>query len=217
MRAALLLATGPLLLSGCITEEIIPPAVVRKDVDGKPTWVRTRRIKGVNEDPQKRSEPELRAAVAERPKDPRAWYRLGEFYERERRFREALTAYQALEPLIGKEAKKQGRSYVGGLYLIGKMHAVLGEWPESIEALRKVLREKPSEIGLALQTPTFREAHYLLGAIYFRFQEWNLAEDHLRSCEALGGVDHRVRAMMSRCEAELRPVSLQAKARGGKR
>lgn len=213
--ARALCLAGLLLGTGCVTEEVIPPVLVRKEVDGKLRWVSTRRLKSAREDSRhgQRSELELQAAANKSPNDARAWWELGEHYERSRRYAHALKAYERMQRCIVREGKKEGRAYTGGLYLIGRMHVHLGQYREGVEYLRRVLALKPKSAKRAARFPSFRESHFLLGVVYYQHKEWRLAEEHLLAYERLLGNTFRSQGMLSRIEARLRPEALQAKAR----
>lgn len=216
MRAAL--AALALLLSGCLTSEVIPQPLVREtDEQGNVTWRSTRHLRSVAYDPDYESytESDLREATEERPEDPKAWWQLGDFYERAGRYHEALAAYQRLQELVEGIAAERGRHYVGGLYLVAKAQTLCGDYAQAVVNLARALEHEPSELSYAALNPTFRESHYLLGTIYYAHEEWALAEQHLRNYVRLSGDDARVAGMLARIERELHPERLFT--RGGPR
>ena len=215
---ALVLGLLALLLSGCLTTEVIPQPLVRETDDkGNITWRSTRHLRSGAYDPnyETYTESDLREATEERPEDPKVWWQLGDFYEPEGRYREALAAYERLQQLIESITTQRGRHYVGGLYLVAKTQTLCGEYAQAVVNLGRVLEHEPKEVNLAALNSTFRESHYLLGTIYYAHQEWALAEQHLQNYVRLTGDDARVAGMLARIERELHPERLFT--RGGPR
>lgn len=217
MRGALLAAIA-LLLGGCITSEVIPQPLVREtDEQGNVTWRSTRHLRSGAHDPNYESytESDLREATEKRPEDPKAWWQLGDFYERAGRYPEALFAYQRLQELIESITTQRGRHYVGGLYLVAKTQTLCGDYAQAVANLARVLEHEPDQVSAAALNPVFRESHYLLGTVYYAHQEWDLAEQHLQDYVRLSGDDARVAGMLARIERELHPERLFT--RGGPR
>ncbi|RMG15781.1 MAG: hypothetical protein D6731_07615 [Planctomycetota bacterium] len=165
-------------------------------------------VRHVNAEPDFEKTPEgALVKEAQEKDDARSWWRLGDFYERRRRWRDAIAAYERMQERIQAEEKKTGKTYVGGLYLLAKCHAVLRDWRPAVAYLQAILAKQPKTLQAAYATPTFREAHYLLGAIYFEHRMYEDARSHLIAYQELSGGDpeHRADPMLIKIEEAIGP------------
>src|SRR5690606_30025974 len=143
-------------LAGCITEERIP---------GKPEHRVYSEYE--EEDYQDKTEEALVERVEDEPDSSRAWWALGDYYERKKRYPDALRAYEEMQLRIQQEEQKSGKRYTGGLYLIGKMHYFLRDYPSAVRYMEAVLQLQPADVAQAALRKDFKEAHLLLGQIYY--------------------------------------------------
>jgi tetratricopeptide (TPR) repeat protein len=208
-RVALVILVA--LTCGCVTEERIrEPLLQVKDEKGNVTWISTRRVVNGQQDAdyERYTEGDLRQATDAEPENPRNWWMLGDFYERNQRYPEALNAYQKMQETIVAVGRARGMTYAGGLYLVAKAHALNKQWPEAVTHLRRLFELQPSDLINAARVPCFREGHYLMGAIYYMHSEWALAEEHLDTYYRLTHDHARVAGMLARIERELYPERL---------
>ncbi len=180
-------------LAGCITEERIP---------GRPEH----RVYSEYEEEgyQDKTEEALLEVVEEHPDSSRAWWALGDYYERKKRYVEALRAYEEMQLRIAQDEQKTGKRYTGGLYLIGKMHYLLRDFPASVRYMEAVLQLQPDDIAQAALRKDFKEAHLLLGQIYYIHGQFEIAERHLLTFKELDPASHRADTMLIGIEDALR-------------
>lgn len=127
------------------------------------------------------TEQDLLDAVEEEPESPSRWWALGDYYESERRYTDALAAYQELQIRIERTTRADAKTYTGGLFLIGKMYARLGSYGEAVRYMQAVLEHQPESLVSAARYRNFREAHFVLGWIYLQHDQLDLAEQHLEA------------------------------------
>jgi tetratricopeptide (TPR) repeat protein len=196
MPRAALICSLLLLLAGCQTvEKVRLPSGEWKVVE--------RGGKDFEDTP----EGKLVAAAEENPEQAKVWYDLGRFYEERRMFVKALRSYEQMQAAIEKDEARTGQTYVGGLYLLGKTHALLKNWRPAVGYLRKVLESQPENLKQASVNPYFRETHFLLGAIYFEHRLWEPSERHLITFQELnqGRSDGRADSMLMEINDQVRP------------
>jgi len=131
------------------------------------------------------TERELLDAVEDEPERAGRWWALGDYYESQRRYADALAAYEELQARIERGAHATGKRYTGGLFLIGKMHARLGDAAEAARYMHAVLEHEPDQPTAASRNGNFREAHFTLGWLYLRHGQLDLAERHLEAFRTL--------------------------------
>jgi tetratricopeptide (TPR) repeat protein len=198
------LALLALLSVGCVTSERIPDALAREvDEEGNVSYRQTRRLRAGGE--SNKSEAELVRDASAHPKDPTAWWRLGELYDRLDRQPEALQAFLRLQKVLRELSVQEGRDYPQGDYFVGRTYALLGDWDQARIWLRKVLEREPKSRWRASRAPWWRESHFLLGSIHYAHEEWAGAERHLERYQKLSGDTLRPAAMLARVERELYP------------
>ena len=81
------------------------------------------------------------------PDDSRAWWALGDYYERTYRYLPARTAYLRMQECIEADEERLGRKFTGGLYLLGRIHSRLKMWEDAVAYLERVLAEQPERIS----------------------------------------------------------------------
>lgn len=194
----------PLLSSACVTSERIPDALAREvDEEGNVSYRQTRRLRAGGE--TNKSEAQLVRDASARPKDPTAWWRLGELYDRLGRQKEALQAFLRLQKILAERSVQEGRDYPQGDYFVGRTYTLLGDWDQARHWLRKVIEREPKSRWLSTRVPWWRESHFLLGSIHYSHEEWTEAERHLKRYQRLSGDTLRAAAMLARVERELYP------------
>ncbi len=180
-------------LAGCITEERIP---------GNPNV----RAVNLNEEAEytDKTEEQLLEAAEEYPDDARVWWSLGDYYERKRRYVDALRAYEEMQAQVEKVSQKTGVTYTSGLYLIGKTHARLKNYAEAVRYMEAILEKQPEDVVQAALHKDFKEAHYLLGAIYFIHHQYEIAEKHLLTYRELDPASARADTMLMKIDDAMR-------------
>ncbi|MCO5166899.1 MAG: hypothetical protein M9894_11095 [Planctomycetes bacterium] len=156
------------------------------------------RQRGV-EPPKESREARLKKQVEERPDDPRVWLELGEYYERGREYASAVAAYERFDALLEEETARTGVRYTAGGFHLGRAYAMAREPRGAVHNLQRVLALKPPGEEAALN-PHFREAHYLLGGVYYEHRQWSAAREHFAAFEALGGDPERVAPWIERID-----------------
>lgn len=188
-------ALAVLLSSGCVTTETSRIAGANHT-----------RIVDSNDDGLSKTEVALLEACEDEPRDSKNWFRLGEYYERSQKYSKAVACYGHMQGLFEEEQKATGgKTLVGGLYLLGKCHAILKQWEKAIHYLTRVVKVQPKELHLVLRVPQFAEAHYLLGAIYYEHRMYEEAEKHLITFTELRQGDRRADGMLIGIDDKMRP------------
>ena len=173
MRSKAVLFSALLVLAGCEVEtkknvRVMDPLAGASDVPHEP------RAK------------QLLDKVAEDPKDAKAWFELGEYYEGGMQLIQAADAYEHANALMDQSR------YTGGHYLLARVYLRLQEWDRTLQNLNEIFKLEPQEPAVACLNENFREGHFLRGAIHFELGQWSLAKAHLRRFVALGGDEYRV-------------------------
>lgn len=190
---------APLLVgataAGCQTYEREVPGGSRKDT-----------LVPVDTGPSRHEQREqaLIELTEEHPDSPKAWYMLGEFYEKSRKLTQALSAFLRMQALIEDIERQTGRVFTGGHWELARVYYQLKEYAPAVEHLKAILSVQPGDPEKAALQPNYREAHRLLGTIYFEHRQWDLAQAHLGAYKDLGGNPMNVEAMLIRIENELR-------------
>lgn len=177
-------------VAGCETHERVVP--------GSSTKVRY----GWEEDdePRETREDVLRRRTEEEPESPKAWFDLGSFYEDAQQFGSAITCYEQFYALLKQEQARSGVYFTAGAYHLGRAHARARNYPQAVHYLREVLSVQPKDPIAASLNSHFREAHYLLGAVYYENRQWKPARDHFISFRELGGEPVRVEPWLARID-----------------
>lgn len=188
MRATTIVLCAAALFSGCVTEERDLGSAGRTElvpVDDSPP-------------PLAAQEEKLKEAVEDASDDPRdqarVWYALADFYERTMRYPDAAQAYTQMQLNIQK--LPDGTKYTAGHYHLGRVYALMKSYPQAVEHLRAVLQLEPKERQQAALYDHFREAHYLLGVVYYNSHQWDAAQEHLVAFKELGGEPERADTLL---------------------
>ncbi len=189
MRTATLLLMSALATcaAGCETYE--------RDLPN--TGTREHRIPGDTTSQYEVEEEAFVEATEDNPEDPVAWFNLADFYERNWSFGAAAQAYERFHEAT--EAVRPGY-YTAGHYHLGRIYARLKEWQLAVFHLGKVLDLRPDDDTQAVLNSHFREAHYLLGVIYYTHNQLEPAREHLLAYKAISGEDMRADQILSEIE-----------------
>lgn len=186
---------------GCTTEERVLPRgqrlvqVDETDDDGEKV-------------PDK--EKKLLEEVDENPQSTRAWWQLGEYYEETGQYPRALDAYTRMKALI--DQGPSGRKFTAGDYHLGRLYTKGRDYLRAIEHLKAVVAMQPKDPSEASLNRHFREAHYLLGAIYYENKQWEPSKKHFVTFRELGGEPERVEPWL----AKIDEVQWAGEARAGR-
>lgn len=175
-------------LVGCETQERVVP--------GSSTTVRHAWDEGERET----REDVLRQRTEDEPEDPKAWFALGSYYEDGQQFSSAIICYEQFYGLLKQEQARTGVFFTAGAYHLGRAHARARNYREAVHYLREVLAQQPKDTMEASLNSHFREAHYLLGAVYYENRQWKPARDHFISFRELGGEPVRVEPWLARID-----------------
>ncbi|MCO5166898.1 MAG: tetratricopeptide repeat protein [Planctomycetes bacterium] len=186
IRVAAALALG-LALGGCQTTERVVP--------GSRTTVRH-----AWESERETREDVLKRRTEERPDDPKVWFDLADYYEEGQQFAAAIAAYERFHGLVKEVERRDGLKYTAGAYHLGRAYARAREFRGAVRFLREVLELQPSDAVAASLNPHFREAHYLLGGIYYENRQWRPAREHFVSFRELGGEPLRVEPWLAKID-----------------
>jgi tetratricopeptide (TPR) repeat protein len=176
-----LLLVGLVGVSGCVTE------VERGDV----------RVASVNNDsdvPRVSRESELKSKVEADPKDAKAWFELGDYYEKSLAYGMAAECYERGSSLM------DGTRFTGGHYTLAKIYMRMEDFPRAIVNLDRLAALEPRDPKAACINPHFREGHYLRGAIYFIGAQWRPARKEFQRFLELGGEEWRVSERLEQLE-----------------
>ncbi|MBX3469430.1 MAG: tetratricopeptide repeat protein [Planctomycetes bacterium] len=166
-------------------------------------------------EPQRQSrEARLKEQTEERPDDPRVWLDLGEYYEASREYSPAVAAYERFDALLEEETKRTGVRYTAGGYHLGRAYARARHFQGAVHHLNRVLALKPEGEEAALN-PHFREAHYLLGGVFYESRQWKPAREHFLAFRALGGEPERVEPWLERIDEALAEPAPPTRPAGG--
>ena len=173
LSASLLLVA---LLGGCVVvEERSVPATG----DG---WTDTE-----NETPT--TEDKLAEAIEDDETNPKLWFLLGDLCESQSRYQEAALAYARMKDLI--EEQHPERTFTAGDYHLGRVFALMKDYPRAVTYLSAVLEKQPEDEGQASLNKHYREAHYLLAVIYYNSKQFDDALEHAQAFKRIGGEDLR--------------------------
>jgi tetratricopeptide (TPR) repeat protein len=176
------------LTAGCETQERIVP--------GSSTTVRH----AYDEQERETREDVLRQRTKDEPEDPKAWFDLGTYYEDVQQFGPAIACYEQLYGLMKQEQSQTGTYYTAGAYHLGRAHARARNYREAVQYLRELLDQQPKDPVEASLNSHFREAHYLLGAVYYENRQWKPSRQHFVSFRELGGEPLRVEPWLARID-----------------
>lgn len=180
-------ALATLALVGCETTERVVP--------GSKTTIRNSK-----EGERETREDVLRKRAEDTPEDPKVWFDLGDYYEEGQQFSAAITCYEQMYGLIKQEEARLGTRFTAGAYHLGRAHARVRNYREAVHFLREVLQLQPADETEASLNAHFREAHYLLGAVYYENRQWEPSREHFVSFRELGGAPLRVEPWLARIE-----------------
>lgn len=182
-------------VAGCETQERVVP--------GSSTTVRHR-----FDDTERESREDVLLERAEDdPENPKVWFDLGSYYEDGQQFVAAIQSYEQLYGLSEREAAKQGVYFTAGAYHLGRAHARARNYREAVRYLNEVVEHQPRDpktgnvdVVQASLNSHFREAHYLLGAIFYDNRQWKPAREHFVTFRELGGEPVRVEPWLARID-----------------
>ncbi len=183
------LTAAALVVAGCETQERVVP--------GSSTTLRNAWDDG---DKRETREDVLRQRTEDEPESPKAWFDLGSYYEDAGQFAPAISCYEQLYGLMKQEHSRSGTYYTGGAYHLGRAHARARNYREAVQYLREVLEHQPKDVTEASLNSHFREAHYLLGAVFYDNRQWKPAREHFVTFRELGGEPLRVEPWLSRID-----------------
>ncbi|MCW8140992.1 MAG: tetratricopeptide repeat protein, partial [Planctomycetota bacterium] len=187
IRAGVALAVG-VALCGCQTTERVVPG---SKTTMRHAWESERESR--EDVPKRRTE--------ERPDDPKVWFDLADYYETGQQFEAAVAAYERFHALVKDAERRDGIRYTAGPYHLGRAYARARAYREAVVCLREVLKLQPKDDAIAGSlNPHFREAHYLLGGIYYENRQWKPAREHFVSFRELGGEPLRVEPWLAKID-----------------
>lgn len=182
----LFLAATVALGAGCETEvrmrEVRMYDPSRPGEDGEPTRV-TR-------------EQTLRNRIDADPKDARAWFDLGSYYEESGFLVEGANCYEKGNSLF------EPRRYTGGYYLLARIYFRMKEFDRSLVNLEVLHSLEPRDARTASTNEHFREAHYLHGALHMVLNHKREAKRHFMRFLELGGEESRVEELLDEIDGE---------------
>lgn len=187
-RLSIAAAAALLSLVGCETQERVVP--------GSSTTLRHAWEDGERET----REDVLRQRTEDEPENPKVWFDLGSYYEDVQQFAPAITCYEQLYGLLQQEQSAKGVYYTAGAYHLGRAHARARNYREAVLYLREVLQHQPKDTMEASLNSHFREAHYLLGAVFYENRQWKPSREHFVSFRELGGEPLRVEPWLARID-----------------
>ncbi len=174
--AALLLGVAALAPFGCTAKTVRPVE---------------RRIVQQRSDPDAGAEREDVAKEYEQrlrndPNNPKWYFELGAVYEMRRDYERAEALY------------RQGAKYIDAGHYTGPDMAIArvlikqGKLDDAVHHLQRVVAVPPRSQQQLVANPDYRDAYYLLGAIYFNRGDVDAAREAFRSFLRLGGDKERV-------------------------
>jgi tetratricopeptide (TPR) repeat protein len=178
-RLALALLCGALLpwaSAACTTKTVKP--VERRIVN-------ERTQAGADGDKQDVAE-ELQAKLDADPSNPKWYFELGSVHELRRDYERAEELYRR-----GLQLIDPGR-YTGPDMALGRVLIKRGRLDQALEHLHRVISVKPRSDQQLIANSDYRDAYYLMGAIYYNEGEMDRAEAAMRSFLRLGGDRDRV-------------------------
>ncbi len=146
--------------------------------------------------PKVSREDDLKSRVQADPKDSRAWFELGDYYERGMQLGAAAECYERGAALM------DDTRYTGGHYTLAKVYMRLQDFPRAFAHLDRLAQLEPKDPKAACLNPHFREGHYLRGAIFYINQQWQPAKKAFVRFLELGGEESRVSEWLDRIESE---------------
>lgn len=182
------LVLGLAALTGCETTERVVP--------GTPTTLRHANDPGERET----REDVLIERTEEHPEDPQVWWQLGDYYETGQAWGGAIAAYSHMKVLIDQKAQRGEGRFTAGDYHLGRAYTLAKQYPNAVRHLGYVVEMQPEDISQASINSHFREAHYLLGGIYYEHKQWKQAREHFVTFRELGGELDRVEPWLARIE-----------------
>jgi hypothetical protein len=144
----------------------------------------------------------LLEAAEERPDDPQVWWQLGDYYETGQAWEECIAAYGRMKALIDQKTQRGEGKFTAGEYHLGRAYTLAKQYPEAVKFLGNVVAMQPADVGEASINNHFREAHYLLGGIYYEHNQWKPAREHFVTFRELGGELDRVEPWLARIDQE---------------
>jgi tetratricopeptide (TPR) repeat protein len=156
----------------------------------QPAWLQAR--------PKSHRFDDLKAAVEKDPKDAKAWFEFGAYWEESLDFQKAAECYERGSELIDPTRWTRPN------YTLGRVYFRMQDFDRSIRHLEAVIQYESPDPAVSCLNPDFRESHYLRGAIYYLHNRWREARrDFLRFVE-LGGEDARVEQFLDKIDHEIR-------------
>lgn len=110
----------------------------------------------------------LRAQSEKEPQNPKWHFQLGTAYERMGKLELAELRYRKGGELIPRD------QYTGPHFLLGRVLAKQDKYGAALAALKQAVAVKPPDVEGYYLNPDYRDAHFLMGAIYYK--QKNMAE-----------------------------------------
>jgi len=183
MRSKVVLLSSFLVLAGCESETVKKVHVMDP-------------LAGASDVPHEPREKALKDKVEADPKDAKAWFELGEYYEGGMQYIQAAEAYEH-----GNSLMEPGR-YTGGHYLLARVYLRLQEWDQTLAHLNEIFKLEPKDPKSACLNPHFREAHYLRGAVFYLNKQWHPAKREFLRFIEIGGDENRVEEWLDDIQAQ---------------
>jgi tetratricopeptide (TPR) repeat protein len=197
----LVVALATVAVVGCETTERVLPS-----------GQNVRHVNDSEDEPKTPATEQRLLTETEENPSSRAWWELGEYYENAQRFPEALNAYTQMQALIETDPQTRGRKFTAGDYHLGRLYTKVRDYLRAIHHLKAVVALQPQDPTEASLNRHFREAHYLLGGIYFENKQWDPAKKHFVTFRELGGEAERVEPWL----AKIDEIQWAGEARAGR-
>ena len=138
-----------------------------------------------------KTEASILAALEEEPDNLRAWFALGEHYEKALRNDESYSAFGNFQVRLNTVEEKQKlelqRRSTAGYDALARVATKLSSVETARLSSLEVLRRQPKSLKLAKHNPHFQTAHARLAQIYFQTDDDEKAHLHAMVHKELGG------------------------------
>lgn len=135
------------------------------------------------------TEEKLAEAIEDDEENAKLWFLLGDLCEGQGRYREAALAYARMKDLINEQHPEQ--IFTAGDYHLGRVFALMKNYPQAVAFLGAVLKTQPDDEGAASLNKHYRESHYLLAVIYYNTKQFDDALQHAQAFKRIGGEELR--------------------------
>ena len=134
-------------------------------------------------------EDKLLEAIDDDDENPKLWFLLGDLYESQGRYQDAVLAFQRMKELINTQ--HPARKFTAGDYHLGRVFALMKDYQRAVAYLGNVLSSQPKDPGEASLNKHYRESHYLLAVIYYNTKQYDDALEHAKAFKETGGEELR--------------------------